>query len=227
MLIPHVISWFFTESHFGERNPFERFENEMLMDLDDLLAGMPGEDIEKLKSKIQLRTDEIFESDLSWSQSIYSRENLRWSSFLAGYHLTMQEYTDRKDCLQRLETIVWNFCHIRHLKVWAFIAKLYIFCRKYLPKKSPIRRIQPTRILQKTYLPYNGRSNWIHGRDSFYENFFTAHSCPELIDVLTKVSDQWKRYVPTEYLAGRSTRPTPSNALGIPARTPDETGTAS
>ena len=91
MLINEMTRWFFTESRLRESNPFHRFETEVLDALDHVDAEIDSDERRRLRTLVLERSDQIFESDLSWGQNIYSRENLRWVSFIAGYTLVVRE----------------------------------------------------------------------------------------------------------------------------------------
>ena len=194
MHMNELIRWFFTESRLSEANPFCRFETEMLDALDEIDVEIDTEERRRIRKLVIERTDQIFESDLSWGQNIYSRENLRWVSFIAGYDLVVREsQQDHQPFLQSLEEKIQTFCHIRFFPLWILVAWSIIFLRKILPSKSFIRNIRFSSFLKLTYLPFTTAANWSCGQDSFYERFFKAHSCPKMGDFLAQRTSRWRR----------------------------------
>jgi hypothetical protein len=199
MLLLDITCWFFTESHFREHNPFERFERERLMGLQNDWKEIPPENIGALRNEILERTEEIFESDLSWGQNIYSRPNLRWSSFLAAYYLTISSHTkDPADCLKKTEEMIYQFGRTKRMRVWSILAKAIFHKYKVLPRRLPMGRINVARFLRHTNLPYTSQWNMIDRRDTFYERFFKLHSCPELNDVFIIMSGELADALPPE-----------------------------
>ena len=189
-----LIRWFFTESRLREANPFCRFETEMLDALDEIDVDIDSDERRRIKKLVIERADQIFESDLSWGQNIYSRENLRWISFIAGYALVMREsQEDYQPFLLSLEAKIQTFCHIRFFSLWFLVARSIIFLRKILPRKSFMRCIRISTFLELTYLPFTTPTNWTYGYDSLYERFFKAHSCQEIGEFLAEEGDRLKR----------------------------------
>ena len=188
-----LIRWFFTEAHLREDNPFCRFETEALDALDDVDVDIDVDERRRIKNLILERTDQIFESDLSWGQNIYSRDNLRWVSFIAGYTLVVREtQEDQQPFLLCLEAKIQTFCHIRFFPLWILVAWVIILMRKILPRKSFMRGIRFSSFLTLTYLPFTTATNWTQGYDTFYERFFKAHSCTEMGGFLAGTNNRWK-----------------------------------
>ena len=197
MHMNELIRWFFTEAHLKEDNPFCRFETEALDALDNIDVDIDADERRRLKNLILERTDRIFESDLSWGQNIYSRENLRWVSFIAGYTLVVREnLEDHQPFHLCLEERIQTFCRIRFFHLWTLIAWTMILTGRILPRRSFIRKIKVSTFLTLTYLPFTTAANWPYGYDSFYERFFTAHSCPQPCDVIQKMANRWKHMIP-------------------------------
>ena len=193
MLLDEITCWFFTESRFRENNPFSRFETEMLDSIGGRDSEMTPAQIEELKKAILERTERIFESDLSWGQNIYSRDNLRWVSFIAGYTLTMRETVDEaKPHIDKLKRHVSRYGTFRFKPLWMIIARTIIITRRTLPSRRFIRKIRISSLLRHSHLPFTCRSNWIGQRNSFYENFFTAHSCPEICETFDEIGRTWR-----------------------------------
>ena len=199
MLLQDITCWFFTEARFREVNPFSRFEDEMLDNIESLEPDASPARVDELKRLILERTDQIFESDLSWGQNIYNRDNLRWVSFLAGYHLTMREHSaDDSRHVARLESAIGRFGRIRRMPAWIVTLKGLLLLHRLFPMGFMIRRTSINGFLRHTYLPYTARSNWHGDQDKFYRLFFGAHSCQELSDTLVRVSDEWKRHLTSQ-----------------------------
>ena len=194
MPLNEMTRWFFTESRLRESNPLHRFETEVLDALDHVDAEIDSAERRRIRTLVLERTDQIFESDLSWGQNIYSRENLRWVSFIAGYTLVVRENLEEaQPFLLSLEERIQTFSRIRFFSLWLLTAWTIIILRKVLPNKSYIRRIRLAALLRLTYLPFTTPANWTYGHDSFYERFFNAHSCHEMCEVLAKTCHHWKK----------------------------------
>ena len=165
----------------------------MLDSIDGSDGDMEPAEIESLKKTILERTHLIFESDLSWGQNMYSRDNLRWVSFIVGYTLTIREtFDDGGPFIRRLERHISRYGTFRCLPLWMMIARTVIMLRRTLPRRHVIRRIRMSSLLRHTHLPYTCRSNWIGKRNSFYENFFNAHACPEVCETFDELGRTWR-----------------------------------
>ena len=198
MQLSDITCWLFTESRFREANPFSRFEDETLEALDDATGETDPELNQRLRKLILERTEQIFESDLSWGQNLYSRDNLRWVSFIAGYSLTMREsLDDHAPHLRRLEERIHKFGNTRLFPLWVLITWTIIHLRRNLPARHFVRKISMSAFLRVTHLPFTSRSNWIGDRNSFYERFFSVHSCPEMCEAFAKMGRRWKCHVPS------------------------------
>lgn len=196
MLMNDLTCWFFTESRLREANPYSRFETEMLNALDEIDAEIDSAERGRIRKLVLERTEQVFQSDLSWGQNIYSRENLRWVSFIAGYVLAVREnLEDPQPFLQSLENKIRVFSKIRFFPLWVLVSWTIIFMGKIIPRRSLMRKVRVSNFLTVTYLPFTSASNWTLGYDSFYERFFTAHSCSEMSTLLSETADRWKSRV--------------------------------
>jgi len=196
MLINEITRWVFTNTRFRETNPFSRFEVEMLDAFDQVEARIDSDERLRIRKLVLERTQEIFESDLSWGQNIYSRENLRWVSFIAGYDLVVREnIEDHQPFLRSLEERIQTVSRIRFYFLWFLVAWTIICVRRTLPNKYIVRRLRLSKFVATTYLPFTTSANWTNGHDAFYQRFFTAHACPELCRVLDETSVCWKKLV--------------------------------